>query len=170
MYKLLSEYDEKMTFSKKSISDELCSCLKNLLEDEYKKEALELLNNQKFQNYLKSSILVLVHNDLHRSNILIDNSKINIIDFETLGLYPKELQLATYICSCYLLENPNFNINNILNIWNEDVERDIIIDLIKYRLLYGMSFFDSLIKSGNYEESDLFIRNKYIRAIRRVKK
>lgn len=170
MYKLLSEYDEKMTFSKKSISDELCSCLKNLLEDEYKKEALELLNNQKFQNYLKSSILVLVHNDLHRSNILIDNSKINIIDFETLGLYPKELQLATYICSCYLLENPNFNINNILNIWNEDVERDIIIDLIKYRLLYGMSFFDSLIKSGNYEESDLFIRNKYIRAIRMVKK
>ena len=78
--------------------------------------------------------------------------------------------MATYICSCYLLENPNFNINNILNIWNEDVERDIIIDLIKYRLLYGMSFFDSLIKSGNYEESDLFIRNKYIRAIRRVKK
>ena len=57
---------------------------------EAKKELELLLTDIKFNNYLLNSEYILVHNDLHRSDILIDNNQINILDFENMQKYPKE--------------------------------------------------------------------------------
>lgn len=164
MSKILESYDTKK-LERMSIIDELKSC-KNVLIDE---KALDELNNlitdQNFINYLKSSKYIPVHNDLHRSNILISNDDIKIIDFESVKLYPKELQLATYICSSYLLENPNISLDYIINNWPENVDKKITLKLIKYRLLYGMSFFDNIIRENRQNEEDLKIKQKYVRAL-----
>ena len=46
-----------------------------------------------FDKYLKSSLFVLVHNDLHFDNIFINDGKIKIIDFERSMYAPADFEL-----------------------------------------------------------------------------
>lgn len=49
-----------------------------------------------FDKYLESDEFVLVHNDLHFDNILVDNGKIKIIDFERSMYAPKDFELDIF--------------------------------------------------------------------------
>ena len=46
-----------------------------------------------FDKYLKSDEFVLVHNDLHFDNIIVNNGKTKIIDFERSMYAPKDFEL-----------------------------------------------------------------------------
>ena len=46
-----------------------------------------------FDKYLESDEFVLVHNDLHFDNIIVDNGKIRIIDFERSMYAPRDFEL-----------------------------------------------------------------------------
>ncbi len=50
----------------------------------------------KFEQYLKSDNFVLIHNDLHFDNILYNNGKIKLIDFERSMFAPKDFELAIF--------------------------------------------------------------------------
>ena len=143
------------------------------LYTEFAKEELEkLLKDEKFNNYLQQVRKILVHNDLHRSNILIDNDKVNIIDFENMRKYPKDLQLATLICSCFLLENPDIDYRNFIkySILFEKCDEETVKNLIIYRLLFGLSFFEKRLNGKDFDDSDVEIHKKYIKVLDKISK
>ncbi len=61
----------------------------------FKQEEEQLLNYaySKFDRYLESNDFVLIHNDLHFDNILFDNGKIKLIDFERSIYAPRDFEL-----------------------------------------------------------------------------
>jgi len=64
---------------------------KNLLSE----DEIEIINSaySLFDKYLKSDEFVLIHNDLHFDNILVNNGKIKVIDFERSLYAPKDFEL-----------------------------------------------------------------------------
>ena len=60
----------------------------------FSKEEQELLEKaySKFDEYLKSDEIVLVHNDLHFDNIFYNNGKIKLIDFERSVYAPRDFE------------------------------------------------------------------------------
>ena len=63
----------------------------NLFNDEEQ----NIVNNaySKFDKYLKSNQFVLIHNDLHFDNIIFNNEKIKLIDFERSIYAPRDFEL-----------------------------------------------------------------------------
>ena len=61
----------------------------------FNEEEKELLKKAscKFEKYLKSEDFVLIHNDLHFDNIIFNNGKIKIIDFERSIYAPRDFEL-----------------------------------------------------------------------------
>lgn len=148
-----------------NIELELRHFLSQTTEDEIKKVIEQLLTNETFMNYLSSASIVPIHNDLHRSNILIDGRNINIIDYEGVKKYPSLLQLASYIAVCFLLENSEYAKNQIINFWPFEIDYSIVNNLAVYRLLYGYAFFESRNESA--DEIDKNLKMKYLNGIRR---
>jgi len=169
MYSKLQEIN-LTSVEKKNIIFDLKNMKKNIIDEKSKKTLERLLRNEVFINYLDECQCRLIHNDLHRANILFDNNNINIIDYESIGLYPSIMQLASYISTCYLIEEEETNYNKILNAWPEKYNSDILKKFITYRLLYGLSFFDKKIISDNYDNSDIEIKKKYVKALRRIER
>lgn len=58
-------------------------------------DEVQILDNaySKFEKYLKSNEFVLVHNDLHFDNIIYNNGKIKLIDFERSIYAPRDFEL-----------------------------------------------------------------------------
>lgn len=58
-------------------------------------DELQILDNvySKFDNYLETNEFVLVHNDLHFDNIIYNNGKIKLIDFERSIYAPRDFEL-----------------------------------------------------------------------------
>ncbi len=163
MKELLEKYDSSK-FENGNINYDLQECKKKLFTEKAKKICESLLTDEKFNNYLANARKSLVHNDLHRSNILLNNGEVKILDFDNIKIYPEDLQIATFICSFLILEG-EYNYQNILNGWDNDVDLEIIDKLIKYRLIYGLSFFEEKIKNNDYNNEDLKIRKKYLKGI-----
>lgn len=165
LHDVLKKCNTLIKIEKKDILSELKLSLNYLLEDTSKDIVKNLLSDSNFTNYIQTSNYVLVHNDLHRSNILFDKSNVHLLDFESVKLYPELLQIATYICSAFLLENQIDSIDAILNTWDDKLDVDLINKLINYRLIYGLAFFDKKIKHNDYDDSDVEIKKKYIKAL-----
>ena len=155
----------KGSFTKNNIIEELKKSLDVLIDDYTKDKALILLRDEKFNNYINNGEYNLVHNDLHRSNILFDNGMVHILDYESVQMYPDLLQLSTLICSSFLLETYIDSFDIFLNNWNCKLDLDLINKLIDYRLLFGLSFFDDKISNHDFDNSDIEIKKKYMKAL-----
>ena len=61
----------------------------------FSNDELQILDNahSKFDKYLESNEFVLIHNDLHFDNIIYNNGKIKLIDFERSIYAPKDFEL-----------------------------------------------------------------------------
>lgn len=160
-----SEGDIYDNFEKRDIVSDMFSMKKELKEEKYIKIVDNLINDGELNNYLNIAKYVLVHNDLHRYNILFEYQKIAFLDFDGLKLCPELLQPASFIATCFLLEDNSIEIENILKCWPDKINMNIVKKLILYRLLYGLSFFD---KISNCNKTDKEIRKKYINAIERM--
>lgn len=161
----LKEYKDASNFEDGNIIDDLNKTRRNLYSEEYKKRTLSLLQNEKFINYIRNGEKSLVHNDLHRYNILFNKNNITFLDFDNIKKYPSLLQLATFICSCFILEKNSYEY--VLNMVNEKIDKEILDCLIEYRLLYGLGFFENNIKTNNYNMDDIKLRKKYIGGLNR---
>lgn len=165
---LLKDYSEKNkydSFDKKDIISDMFYIKKELKDKKYIKIVDNLINDYELNNYLDTAKYTLVHNDLHRYNIVFKHKKIGFLDFDGLKLCPELLQPASFISTCFLLEDDSIEIENILKYWPNEVNINIVKKLILYRLLYGLSFFD---KRSNCNKKDDKIRKKYIKAIERM--
>lgn len=106
----------------------------------------EILGDEKNIKKLNNSEYCLVHNDLNRDNVLFEqengNIEVNIIDWEGIGLFPKEYQLASYLASCILIEGSNMDeVMRIAHQFETDVDEKYITFLMKIRLFTGLFYF-----------------------------
>lgn len=124
--------------------EELESIAKNRYVREYGQSILkDKINKSK----LKASKYCLIHNDLNRDNILFEKSEdgttiVNIIDWEGLGLYPQDYQLASFLVSAILLEG--YSAEETMKIAKKidpNIDEDFITYLMKYRIFKGLHFF-----------------------------
>lgn len=167
MNTLLIKYSKENdvdNFKKNDIISDMFSIKNYLKDDKYKVMIDKLIYDNELNIYLENSRYILVHNDLHRYNIVINNDKIGFLDFDGLKLCPELLQLASFISTCFLLEDDTMKIEKLVTYWPEKVNISIVKKLIMYRLLYGLSFFDRLNKLNDFDKQ---IRKKYIKAIER---
>ena len=163
----LSNYQNAHSFKYKDIISDLFEIKKKLKTNKYNDIIEKLINDSEFNDYLKNAKYILVHNDLHRSNILFNKNEISFLDFDGIKLCPELLQLSSFIATCFILEECNCDINKIIQKWPVCVNQRLLNKFIIYRLLYGIAFFET---KTNFDYSDLEIKKKYQRALRRMMK
>ncbi len=122
----------------------------NLLYEQAKKlnifndEEQGLLNQaySNFDKYLESNEFVLVHNDLHFDNILVDNGNIKIIDFERSMYAPRDFELDIFY---RMIRKP----------WkfaSEETEKYTEISQYSNIMLYVNKYYPELINTPNLHE------------------
>lgn len=95
-----------------------------------------------FDKYLESNEFVLVHNDLHFDNILVDNGKIKIIDFERSMYAPRDFELDIFY---RMIRKP----------WkfaSEETEKYTEISQYSNIMLYVNKYYTELINTPNLHE------------------
>ena len=153
---LLSLYDvrDNYDFSKVDMKVNLQDIISGLNDIELQKIGNDLLNSSYFKNGINNDTVSLIHNKLNKDNIIYDESKPCILGLDNIKKYPVTYQLASYIALSFLLDNPDFNIDNILKYWNMPIDKRYLLDLIKYRLLEGIK-----------EEKDNY---KYVKCLKKI--
>lgn len=112
-----------------------------------KKYGQSILKDKINKSKLEASKFCLIHNDLNRDNILFEKSEdgtitANIIDWEGLGLYPQDYQLASFLVSAILIEG--YSVEETMKIAKKiepNIDEDYITYLMKYRIFKGLYFF-----------------------------
>ncbi len=95
-----------------------------------------------FDKYLESNEFVLVHNDLHFDNILMDNGKIKIIGFERSMYAPRDFELDIFY---RMIRKP----------WkfaSEETEKYTEISQYSNIMLYVNKYYPELINTPNLHE------------------
>lgn len=92
-----------------------------------------------FDKYLESDEFVLIHNDLHFDNILVNDSKIKVIDFERSMYAPKDFELHILY---YMIRQP----------WkhaNEECEKYTKVEDYKNIMGYIEKYYPEIINIPN---------------------
>ena len=92
-----------------------------------------------FDKYLESDEFVLIHNDLHFDNILVNDSKIKVIDFERSMYAPKDFELHILY---YMIRQP----------WkhaSEECEKYIRVEDYKNIMGYIEKYYPEIISKPN---------------------
>ena len=110
---------------------------KNLLNE----EEIGIINKaySLFDKYLESNEFVLIHNDLHFDNILVNNGKIKVIDFERSMYAPKDFELHILY---YMIRQP----------WkhaNEECEKYTKVEDYKNIMGYIEKYYPEIINIPN---------------------
>ena len=145
--------------------EEVIRSLVNSTEDPNLKEyGNMLLSNNRFMHLIKEDKQVLVHYDLHRSNIIFTNEGIRFIDLGDFMLAPEQFQPASFFMASLLLEElENFSLENTLLYWpGKNIFKEDIILLMKVRAFMGCAFFQG-IKDKSINERELY--EKYLKSI-----
>lgn len=104
-------------------------------------EEIEIINSaySLFDKYLESDEFVLIHNDLHFDNILVNNGKIKVIDFERSMYAPKDFELHIIY---YMIRQP----------WkhaNEECEKYTKVEDYKNIMGYIEKYYPEIINIPN---------------------
>lgn len=169
MQEALVKYDGQQEYEVVDMINHLKTNIKLINDEKIKKIGLDILSNEYFLNRISSDRIALVHDDLHRANILYDNDEVVFLDFEGVKRYPITYQLASHIAASYILNNPDFNICNILEKWPICVNYEYLTCLIKYRLYDGLIYFQNKIENSICCKDDYELREKYIKSLTKIK-
>lgn len=104
-------------------------------------EEIEIINSaySLFDKYLESDEFVLIHNDLHFDNILVNNGKIKVIDFERSMYAPKDFELHILY---YMIRQP----------WkhaSEECEKYTKVEDYKNIMSYIEKYYPEIINTPN---------------------
>ena len=122
--------------------------LENSAKNSYiKRYGQSILKDKINKSKLETSKYCLIHNDLNRDNILFERNgdgtvNVNIVDWEGLGLYPYDYQLASFLVSAILLEG--YSADETMKIAGEidsNIDENFITYLMKFRISKGLHFF-----------------------------
>lgn len=164
---------QSSVYKKNQIHDmvlELNSIAKNDYVRDYGNSILDdAVNRIKLMNSRYS----LAHNDLNRDNILFSENengeaKARIIDWEGIGLYPEDYQLASFLVCAFLLEG--YSVNEVLDIANKvktNIDKEYIIYLMKIRIYKGLYFFaenKNIYTQENQEVAQSILRKYFFAA------
>lgn len=143
-----------------------------------KKYSQSILKDKVNKSKLESSKYCLIHNDLNRDNILFKKNEdgsvsVNIIDWEGLGLYPCDYQLASFLVSAILLEG--YSVEETMKIAREidsNIDEGFVTYLMKFRIFKGLYFFceNRNIYTVNNQKTSNEILKKYFLAAEKVDK
>ena len=106
----------------------------------------KLLLDNEFKKKVNSEEKQIVHDDLHRYNILFNKNEVVFLDFEGLKKYPKSLQIASFITTSYIYEGEIEKIDYLLSKLKVEKNRRYIINLIIYRVLKTLIFFEKKLE------------------------
>ena len=146
--------------------------------DYVKKYGQSILRDSVNRSKLEISNYCLIHNDLNRDNILFEKKdngtvNVNIIDWEGLGLYPCEYQLASFLVSAILIEG--YSAEETVQIARRiepDLDEDFVTYLMKFRVYKGLHFFaehKNIYTESNPKTSKEILK-KYFFAAERLEK
>lgn len=132
-----------------------------------KKYARCILNDKKNTEKLANSEYCLIHNDLNRDNILFSLNKngeqeVNIVDWEGIGNFPKDYQLASFLASSILIEG--YDVSETMKIaekFDENIDKDFITYLMKIRLFTGLFYFAE--KGNVYTKGNKVVSNEILK-------
>ena len=92
MHSHVGKYYDWVDYNKKQLNNLFEEAKKQKLLNDLEIETLNKVYSL-FDKYLVSNEMVLIHNDIHFDNVLINNGKIKIIDFERSMYAPKDFEL-----------------------------------------------------------------------------
>lgn len=138
-----------------------------------KNYAKRILEDKKNIAKLENSEYCLAHNDLNRDNILFFVNKngkqeVNIIDWEGVGNFPKDYQLASFLASAILIEG--YEVSDTMRIaerFDKIIDKDFITYLMKIRVFTGLHYFvenRNIYTQNNKETSKEIIRKYFFAA------
>ena len=142
MYKKLQSYSKNSNYPFGNIDDKLTFFRDSCKNDSIKRIIINLQNDNYFKLKINSEKAIIIHDDLHRGNILWNKKNIGIIDFEGLKRYPQTMQLASFITLFGLLEDYKFNYKDILDLWPDKIDLKYLNQLILFRLLKAYNYFE----------------------------
>ena len=138
-------------YNDESEKEDIIGSLKNFLcfieDEDIKNIVINILMDDRFNNCLQKDNFQIVHDDLHRDNILYQGNRPIFLDFEGLKKFPSNYQLASYIAANFLLYDESFNIDLVLRNWPEKINLTYLNKLILFRLLKGYEYFTRRIES-----------------------
>ncbi len=169
MQEALKNYPESKNFEIIDILENLRKDIFRIKDSNMREIGLELLKDEIFQNAIKADYKSLVHDDLHRANILYNKDNVAFLDFEGLKIYPITYQLASHIAASYLLNDVDFNIKKVLDLWPIQIDYKYLLCLIKYRLYEGLVYFQERIENKEYDSSDVDLKDKYVKCLKHLK-
>ena len=146
--------------------------------DYVKKYGQSILSDDINKNKLETSNYCLIHNDLNRDNILFEKNKdgtinVNIIDWEGLGSYPSEYQLASFLVTAILIEG--YSAEETMQIARKiepNLDEDFVTYLMKFRIYKGLHFFaehKNIYTESNPKTSNEILK-KYFFAAEKLEK
>lgn len=165
---LLKKYEKSYEYEECDVIEKLKEILNDIEDDEVIKIILDILKSEKFNNALKEDNIQIVHDDLHRDNILYQYNTPVFLDFEALQKWPSTYQLASHIAANYLLYDDSFNIDTVLQKWPEKVELEYLKGLIMFRLIMGYNYFNNRIKTKECTSDDYEFEKIYKKSLIKI--
>jgi len=162
---LFSERIKNFPEKLENFFENVITSLVNSIEDSYlKRYGRILVDNERFRNITNQNKQVLVHYDLHRSNIIFTNEGIRFLDLGAFMSAPEQFQPASFFMASLLLEElKDFNLEKTLSSWpKKNLSREEIIIFMKARALMGCAFFHSLKNKSSNEED---IHERYLKSM-----
>lgn len=155
------------TLHKNTLKNKIEESIMNISNSSIKEKGLQLLKNPRYIHLVTEAPQVIVHYDLHRSNILFtEDDEIKILDFGSMVCAPEEFLPASLFMSFFMLEQgESFSLENFLQSWPDRLNKKDVSILMKSRAFIGVSFFERKISKSNYLKEDYDIFQKYINAL-----
>ena len=155
------------TLHKNTLKDKIEDSIMNLSNSSIKEKGLQLIENPRYINLVTEARQVIVHYDLHRSNILFtEDNEIKILDLGSMIYAPEEFLPASLFMSFFMLEQgESFSLENLLQSWPDRLNKKDVSILMESRAFIGVSFFEKKLSKSNYLKEDYDIFQKYLNAL-----
>ena len=165
--KLKTTPENLRTLHKNTLKDKIEESIMSLNNSSIKEKGLQLLKNPRYNHLVTEAPQVIVHYDLHRSNILFtEDDEIKILDLGSMVYAPEEFLPASLFMSFFMLEQgENFSLENLLQSWPDKLNKKDVSLLMNARAFIGFSFFEKKLSQSKYLKEDYDIFQKYINAL-----
>lgn len=134
-----------------------------------KKSGKKLLVNLRYKNLINRKYQVLVHYDLHRSNIIFSGNNVKFLDYGSFIYAPEDFLPASLFMAFFMLNNSKFSLSSLITEWPRPLNRQDVIILMWARAIIGASFFEKKITSNLAQQDDYLLYDKYLNCLNQIK-